>query len=122
MQLEHSGRSASRIARFWLSMRHLTLPLSLQLFNPPKNTSLPCLGRWFHNYDLVAARPRSTTRRHALFDLALTLFRAPDLGDQSNTKRYQSTGARISRKSNACSVLSVLCLPAVRTLYVEWEL
>ena len=55
MQLEHSVRPASRIARFCLIMRHLTLPLSLQLFTLPKH--IPTLGHWAHNYDLVAARP-----------------------------------------------------------------
>lgn len=73
-------------------------------FHPPKTHPYPALGHWPHNYDLVAATPWSATRRRALFKLTLTHFPGPRLRDQSNIKRYQSTGARINRKSNACGV------------------
>jgi hypothetical protein len=79
MQLEHSVQPASRIARFWLIMRHLTLPPKPANFPPSQNTSLPCLAHRSHNYDLVAARPWPTTRCRALLGLTLTHFRAPDL-------------------------------------------
>ena len=68
MQLERSVRSASRIARFWLIMRHLTLSPKPATFSPPSKTH-PYLASDAgpHNYDLVAARPRA-------FPLAVTPY------------------------------------------------
>ena len=88
-------------------------------FHPPKTHPYPALGHWPHNYDLVAARPWSASRRRALFELTLTDFRAPDLEINLTSSPTNQRARASNRKSNACGVPLSCVSPAVRTLYVE---
>jgi len=108
MQLGHSVRPASRIARFWLIMRHLTLPPKPAIFTLPKHiptlprtTAVPIIMTWWlpgPGLPLAVAP-------------YLTDFRAPDLEINLTSGATQSTSARINRKVQCLWRTSVLVSP-----------